>query len=49
MWTLDDCKGITLASPNILLNEMSPEDREAWLADYKRGGPGGRKPAEASA
>jgi propane monooxygenase large subunit len=49
MWTLDECKGITLASPNILLNEMSPEDRDAWLADYKRGGPAGRKPAETAA
>jgi len=49
MWTLDDCKGITLASPNVLLNEMSPEEREAWLADYKKGGPAGRKPAEAAA
>jgi propane 2-monooxygenase large subunit len=47
MWTLDNVKGITLNSPNILLNEMSPEDREAHIAEYKRGGPAGRKPAAA--
>ena len=28
MWTLDEVKGITLNSPNVLLNEMSPEERE---------------------
>jgi propane monooxygenase large subunit len=42
MWTLDEVKGITLNSPNILLNEMSPEEREQHMADYKRGGPAGR-------
>ena len=46
MWTLDEVKGITLNSPNVLLNEMSPEEREAHMAEYKRGGPAGR-PAEA--
>lgn len=49
MWTLDDCKGITLASPNIALNKMSPEERDAWLAKYRTGGPAGRKPREAAA
>ena len=41
MWTLDEVAGITLNSPNVLLNEMSPE-REQHMADYKRGGPAGR-------
>jgi hypothetical protein len=42
MWTLDECKGITLNSPNVLLNEMSPEEREKHMAQYKAGGPAGR-------
>jgi propane 2-monooxygenase large subunit len=49
MWTLDEMQGITIQSPNILLNEMSQEDRDKHVAEYKRGGPGGRKPVEASA
>jgi propane monooxygenase large subunit len=49
MWTLDEMQGITIQSPNVLLNEMSPEDREKHVAEYKRGGPAGRKPAEANA
>jgi propane monooxygenase large subunit len=49
MWTLENAKGYTLQSPNILLNEMSPEEREAHVAEYKRGGPAGRRPAEAGA
>src|SRR5436190_1508609 len=48
MWTLDECKGITLNSPNVLLNQMSAEERETYMAQYKRGGPAGR-PAEAAA
>ena len=36
MWTLDEVKGITLNSPNVLLNEMSPEEREQHMAEYKR-------------
>jgi propane monooxygenase large subunit len=47
MWTLDNVKGITLNSPNVLLNEMSPEERESHMAAYKRGGPAGR-PADAA-
>ena len=35
MWTLDDVRGITLNSPNVLLNEMSPEEREPHIAKYK--------------
>jgi len=42
MWTLDEVKGITLQSPNVLLNEMSPEEREKHIAHYKAGGPAGR-------
>jgi propane monooxygenase large subunit len=45
MWTLDEVRGITLQSPNVLLNEMSPEERESHMADYRRGGPGGRPAA----
>ena len=47
MWTLDEMKGITIQSPNILLNEMTPEERDAHVAEYKRGGPAGRRPAGA--
>jgi propane monooxygenase large subunit len=46
MWTLDETKGITLQSPNVLLNEMSPEDREKHVAAYKKGGPAGRPAPE---
>jgi propane monooxygenase large subunit len=49
MWTLDETKGITLQSPNIILNEMSPEDREAHIAKYKAGGPAGRPAPEGAA
>ena len=48
LWTLDDVRGIQFNSPNVLLNEASDEDREAMMAAYKAGGPGGR-PAKASA
>jgi propane monooxygenase large subunit len=49
MWTLDEVKGITLYSPNVTLNEMSPEEREKHVANYKKGGPGGRPYKEAAA
>jgi propane monooxygenase large subunit len=45
MWTLDEVRGITLNSPNVLLNEMSPQEREQHMAEYKRGGPAGRPAA----
>jgi len=48
MWTLDECKGITLNSPNVLLNEMSPEERETHMAAYKKGGPAGRPAGSAA-
>jgi propane monooxygenase large subunit len=35
-------RGNTLYAPNVVLNEMSPQVREAHIADYKRGGPAGR-------
>jgi propane monooxygenase large subunit len=37
MWTLDDVRGHTLMSPLTLLREMSDEDREAHVAEYKAG------------
>src|SRR6266446_7340501 len=38
MWTLDDVRGNTFNSPNVLLNQMSPEEREQHIAHYKAGG-----------
>jgi propane monooxygenase large subunit len=49
MWTLDDVRGITLQSPNVLINEMSPEEREEHVAKYKAGGPAGRPAPEGAA
>jgi propane monooxygenase large subunit len=37
-----------LQSPNVLLNEMTDEQRQAFAADYVRQGPAGR-PAPATA
>ena len=37
MWTLDHLKGIEFQSPNVLLNQMTPEQREAHMAEYKKG------------
>ena len=43
MWTLDHLRRMDpLQSPNVLLNEMSQADREAFHANYIRGGPAGR-------
>ena len=39
MWTLDEVKGITLYSPNVTLNEMSPEEREKHVAQLQGGRP----------
>ena len=47
IWTLDNVRGITFNSPNIPLNEMSAEERERHMAEYKRGGPAGRPAAAA--
>uniref|UniRef100_UPI003D8CC9A3 aromatic/alkene/methane monooxygenase hydroxylase/oxygenase subunit alpha n=1 Tax=Gordonia sp. B7-2 TaxID=3420932 RepID=UPI003D8CC9A3 len=35
MWTLDDVRGIQFGSPNVALNEMSDEEREAHVAAYR--------------
>ena len=43
MWTLDHLRRMpAVQSPNVLLNEMTAEQREAFRADYVRGGPAGR-------
>jgi propane monooxygenase large subunit len=49
MWTLDHLRRMApVQSPNVLLNEMTPEQRAAFVADYNRQGPAGR-PAPADA
>jgi len=49
MWTLDHMRRMpNLQSPNVLLNQMSDEERQAFAADYVRQGPAGR-PAPADA
>ena len=49
MWTLDHLRRMPeVLSPNVLLNEMTPEQRAAFRADYNRQGPAGR-PAPADA
>ena len=45
LWTLDDMRGIPFGSPNILLNEMSDEERTKNIDDYRAGGPAGRPKA----
>ena len=37
MWTLDHLKGIQFQSPNVLLNQMTPEQREAYMTEYRKG------------
>jgi propane 2-monooxygenase large subunit len=47
MWTLDHLRRMgPLQSPNVLFNEMTPEERAAFHARYIRGGPGGRFPLD---
>ncbi len=49
MWTLDHLRRCPpLQSPNVLLNQMTAEERAAFQADYNRQGPAGR-PAPATA
>jgi propane monooxygenase large subunit len=49
MWTLDHLRRMPeVLSPNVLLNEWTPEQREAFRADYIRGGPAGRPAPAAS-
>ena len=38
LWTLDDVRGNTFMSPNVLLNEMSDAEREAHVAAYRANG-----------
>jgi propane monooxygenase large subunit len=43
MWTTDHLRRMPhVASPNVVLNEMSDSEREAFVADYNRQGPAGR-------
>jgi len=43
MWTLDHLRRMPpVQSPNVLLNEMTQEQREAFHADYIKQGPAGR-------
>ena len=37
MWTLDHVRGYEIKSPLITLRGMTPEQREAHIADYKKG------------
>ncbi len=37
MWTTDQTKGIEFLSPNVLLNQMSDDEREKHMAEYKAG------------
>jgi propane monooxygenase large subunit len=37
MWTLDDVRGNTLQSPLTLFRAMTPEQREAAAAEYRKG------------
>ena len=43
MWTLDHLRRMPhIQSPNVLLNEMTDEERTAFAANYNAGGPAGR-------
>jgi propane monooxygenase large subunit len=42
MWTVEDMRGLPFPSPNVSLNEMSPQEREEHVAAYRQGGPAGR-------
>ena len=49
MWTLDHLRRMPhIASPNVLLNEMTDEERTAFAANYNAGGPAGRPAPAAS-
>jgi propane 2-monooxygenase large subunit len=37
MWTTDNIKGIQFQSPNVLLNEMSDDEREKHMDEYRKG------------
>jgi propane monooxygenase large subunit len=43
MWTTEHLRRMPpVQSPNVLLNEMSKEEREAYADNYRKGGPAGR-------
>jgi propane monooxygenase large subunit len=43
MWTLEHMKRLpALQSPDVLFNQMTDEERAAFVADYNRQGPAGR-------
>jgi len=42
LWTLDDCRGYLFVSPNRVLSELTDEQRERFVSDYRAGGPAGR-------
>ena len=43
MWTTEHLKRLgPVLSPNVLFNEMSDEERAAFVEDYNRQGPAGR-------
>jgi propane 2-monooxygenase large subunit len=47
MWTLDHLRRMpAVQSPNVLFNEMTPEERAAFHAKYIKAGPAGRFPKE---
>ena len=37
MWTLDHVRGYQIKSPLITLREMTPEQRDQHIAEYKKG------------
>ena len=48
MWTLDHLRRCPpLQSPNVLLNEMSDDEKKAFHADYTAHGPAGKAPKPA--
>jgi propane 2-monooxygenase large subunit len=42
LWTVDACRGYLFVSPNRVLSEMTDEQRERFVSDYRAGGPAGR-------
>ena len=43
MWNLDHLRRMgPVQSPNVLLNEMTPDEQKAFHANYIKGGPAGR-------
>ncbi len=40
MWTVDHLKGLEFKSPNVVLNQMTPEQRAKHIEEYRKGGPG---------